>query len=74
MINAHTAANVNQETYPGCSKGKPFVTSVLRFGTTAYIASSAMGGAYLYLPNGKTTGDVSRFTELDPAHPCNGRK
>ena len=70
MRKAHGA--IDFSNYPGLSKKVPGVTTTLVVDNTAYISSTMGGGAYLYLPNGNTGSDQSRFTDLDPAHPCAG--
>lgn len=70
---AHAAMIEQYETdyvkYSGLKRKPPGVTTTLVVDNTAYISSSANGGgSFLYLPNGNKDG--SRYTELNPAHPC----
>ncbi|KAF2166026.1 hypothetical protein M409DRAFT_23754 [Zasmidium cellare ATCC 36951] len=58
-------------SFAGLGKKAPGVTTTLIVDNTAYISSSAnSAGTFLYLPNGNREG--SRFTQLNPAHPCKG--
>ncbi|CZT25184.1 uncharacterized protein RCC_10913 [Ramularia collo-cygni] len=61
-------AKIREEPYNGLrlNKKQPFVTSTLVVDNTAYISSSLKGGPFLYLLNGETDPNKSRYTDLNP--------
>lgn len=79
MQTAHEdfARRLRQDGNPDrLSKKQPTVVTVLQVDNTAYISTSIVGGAYLYLPaetpNRHEWLDRSRYLKpADTAHPCN---